>query len=190
MGAVVVAEKLDGTRVELTIGPEGYFTVKEVPLGILKVTIVSWKGVPIGYTVYVTPRNATITCPKIHMVTVRVVGARGQGLEGASVSIYYNNVLVERGSTDSSGVFKTLLPEETYKLRVEYGGKKVETSLESPGTKTVGFDVFIVLAGWQLSTTEFIGLIVLTAIIIVMIIVISYEYMAWRRRRLVKTFVK
>jgi len=51
VGARIVAEKLDGERVELTVPPDGSVTVREVPLGILKITVVSWKGVPVNYHV-------------------------------------------------------------------------------------------------------------------------------------------
>ncbi|RLE95869.1 MAG: hypothetical protein DRJ57_06175, partial [Thermoprotei archaeon] len=60
-GAVVEVEKLDGTVIRTRVGRDGILVVKEVPLGILRVRVVSWKGVPVGYECVVTPDNSSIT---------------------------------------------------------------------------------------------------------------------------------
>lgn len=188
VGAEIVAEKLDGTRIPLTVPPEGTVTVREVPLGVLKITVVSWKGVPINYTCVVTPTNATVTVPRVYRLTVSVVGSRGQGLGRASVEIVYEGRSVEKGITDEAGSYVTLLPAASYIVRAGYGGKTAEkqVDLAAPDRVTVQLDVFAEIGGIALSSGEVMGLIALAALIPLVLFVIAYEYAQWRRKRILK----
>lgn len=188
MGAIVEVEKLDGERQTLRIGPEGVVTVREVPLGILRVKVVSWKGVPLEYHCVVTPHNATIRVPAIYRVTVNVVGSRRQGLAGALVKILYEGREVERGATDSSGVYRTLLPAASYSVVAEYGGRVSEQRLEvrEPMQVTLQLDIFGEIGGLPISAGEFMLLITLLALIPLVLYIAAYEYAQWRRRRAVR----
>lgn len=188
VGARIVAEKLDGTRIELIVPPEGSVTVREVPLGVLKITVVSWKEVPVNYTCVVTPLNSTVAVPKIHRLAVSVVGARGQGLGRAAVEIVYDGRVVERGVADEAGSYVTFLPAASYVVRAGYGGKTAEkrVDLAAPDRVTVQLDVFAEVGGIALSSGEVMGLIALAALIPLVLFVIAYEYAQWRRKRVLK----
>ena len=191
VGAVVEVEKLDGTLLKVKVGPEGVVRVTEVPLGVLKVRVVSWKGVPINYECVVTPRNASVRVPNIYSLTVRVTGSRGQGIGGARVRILYGKLVVEEGLTNEAGVYVTSLPRAEYAIVVEYSGRRAETSIElvKAYEERVVLDVFVEIAGWALSPVELMGLIALTIVMILMIYVLLYEYSVWRRRRMVAVTV-
>ncbi|MEM2217864.1 MAG: carboxypeptidase-like regulatory domain-containing protein, partial [Thermofilaceae archaeon] len=153
-GAIVDVEKLDGTRLRLTAGPDGTVTVMEVPLGILKVKVVSWKNVPVNYECVTTPENRTITVKGINRVVVTVTGSRGQGLPGALVKVFYGGLEVESGLTDDSGVYRTLLPSASYVIRVEYNGAATERSVELRDYLEVKIplDVFTVIGNYPISS--------------------------------------
>jgi hypothetical protein len=188
VGARIVAEKLDGERVELTVPPDGSVTVREVPLGILKITVVSWKGVPVNYQCVVTPLNATVVVPRIHRLVVSVVGSRGQGLGGAAVEVLYEGRTVERGVADGAGNYATLLPAASYVVRAEYGGKRAErrVDLAAPDRVVLQLDVFAEIGGVALSSSEVIGLIALAALVPLILFVVAYEYAQWRKKRMLK----
>jgi len=188
VGAEIVAEKLDGTRISITVPPEGAVTVREVPLGILKITVVNWKGVPINYTCWVTPANSTVTVPSIHKLSVSAVGSRGQGLPGASVEIFYEGRSVDKGVADEAGSYTTLLPAASYVVKVNYGGKTAEkqVDLSAPDRVVVQLDVFAEVGGIALSSSEVMGLIALAALIPLVLFVVAYEYAQWRRKRILR----
>lgn len=191
-GAVVEVEKLDGTRLRLTAGPDGTVTVTEVPLGILRVRVVSWKNVPVSYECVTTPGNRSITVKGIGRIVVAVTGSRGQGLPGASVKVLYGGMEVESGSTDESGVYRTLLPSASYVLRVEYGGMVAERSVELKDYLEVKIplDVFTVIGGYPVSSAEFLGIIALAVALTFAVFVIAYEYSQWRKKRAVSVVVQ
>jgi len=191
-GAVVEVEKLDGTVIRTRVGRDGILIVKEAPLGILRVRVVSWKGVPVGYECVVTPDNSSITVPNIYPLRVSVVGSRGQGLAGAYVKILYGDLLVETGSTDESGVYSTLLPSGTYTIEVEYGGRTARTMLELDETRElrIQLDIFAIIGGYPLSTSELIGILVVAALIPLILYIVAYEYSIWRKKRIIRATVK
>lgn len=191
-GAIVDVEKLDGTRLRLTAGPDGTVTVTEVPLGILKVRVVSWKNVPVNYECVTTPENRTIIVKGISRIVVTVTGSRGQGLPGALVKVLYGGLEVESGLTDDSGVYRTSLPSASYVLRVEYNGAVTERGVELRDYLEVKIplDVFTVIGGYPISSSEFMGIIALAIALVLMVFVIAYEYAQWRRRRAVNVVVQ
>ena len=185
-GAEVEVEKLDGTRLRLRVGPDGTIVVSEVPLGVLKLRVLSWKGVPVNYECTVTPSNASVRVPNIYRLVVRVVGSRGQGLPNAAVRVLYGGAEVERGSTDESGTYKTLLPAASFTVVAEYGGREARQPIElrGPSTEvTLQLDVFAVIGGTPISPGEFMLLILVAALIPLALFVAAYEYSQWRRKR-------
>lgn len=187
VGALIKVTTLDGRTAEFELSPGAPFTVKDVVLGKLTVEVVSWKGVPIGYKKTVEVReDMTILVPGVNTAVVKVVGSRGQGLAGARVEIYYGGRLVESGSSDESGVYRTTLPTATYRVIAEYGGRRVETQAQLPGEVTLSLDVFTTVAGVPLSPSEVLGIIALTALLALAVFIAAYEYSAWRKRRVAK----
>lgn len=191
-GAIVEVEKLDGTVIRTRVGHDGVLVVREVPLGILRVRIVSWKGVPVGYECTVTPHNSSIIVPNIYPLRVSVVGSRGQGLAGASVKIFYGDILVETGSTDEAGVYSTLLPSGTYTVRAEYGERSAEESirLDEAHELRIQLDIFAIVGGYPLSTSELIGMLTAAALIPLVLYIIAYEYTIWRKKRIIRATVR
>jgi pilus assembly protein TadC len=45
------------------------------------------------------------------------------------------------------------------------------------------------IAGWEMSFSEFIGLLLLIAVLTIVLFIIAHEYAVWRRRRLARAIV-
>jgi len=60
-----------------------------------------------------------VTVPKIGKLTVKVLGARGQGIDGATVAIEK----VGTFTTDASGVVSLELPSGSYSVTASKGGR-------------------------------------------------------------------
>ena len=192
--ALVAIEKLDGTKLVVRTDSKGEVFVKEVPLGIVRVTVIEWKGIPVNESYTVTPQNSTIVCKKIGKLVIYVTGVRGQGLPNAFVQIKWKDKAIEENRTTEDGSYSTELPEGEYSIIVEYLGKKgsksgIRVSGSEVSIVKITLDVFIVIDGWALSFTEFIGLIALAIVIIILIYIILYEYSIWRRKRLVAALI-
>lgn len=186
-GALVRVELLDGRSYEFILDPDNPFRIKDVPLGIMEVTVVSWKGVPVGYSEEIKiGEKDVIVVPNIGKLVVKAVGSRGQGLEGVIVKVFYQGELVEEGVTDGSGIYSVLLPNAYYEIRASYGGKEEVEHVTVPGEAEFSFDVFVEFDGTPISFTEFIGLLVIIIILVIIIYIIAVEYSNWRRRRLIK----
>ncbi|MEM1810614.1 MAG: carboxypeptidase-like regulatory domain-containing protein [Thermofilaceae archaeon] len=189
-GATVTATKLDGTTLTLTADAQGRITVPEAPLGKVDVTVTTWNGMPINFKA--TGVTGTVTVGNIGRLIVTVVGARGQGLEGARVSISGAGVTVV-GTTDSAGKFALELPAGSYTVTAEKGGRTASTSVSVAGGQTaettLKVDVFMTLAGWEMSFSEFVGLLLLIALLAIVLFIIAHEYAVWRRRRLARAIV-
>ncbi|MEM1929882.1 MAG: carboxypeptidase-like regulatory domain-containing protein [Thermofilaceae archaeon] len=189
-GATVTATKLDGTTLTLTADAQGRITVPEAPLGKVDVTVTTWNGMPINFKA--TGVTGAVTVGNIGKLIVTVVGARGQGLEGARVSISGAGVTIV-GTTDSAGKFALELPAGTYTVTAEKGGRTASTSVSVAGGQiaetTLKVDVFMTLAGWEMSFSEFVGLLLLIALLAIVLFIIAHEYAVWRRRRLARAIV-
>ncbi len=189
-GAKVRVTYVTGESFEAVLDANGQLTLRNVPLGKANVTIIEWKGVPIGVTYTVTYYNPVILCREIGCLEVKVVGARGQEIQGATVTIIYGEKVVETGATDASGLYVTELPQATYKVKATYGGKEASAEVTIKGMETsritLQLDIFISIAGWSLTLPEFIGLIVLIVLVIVALFLVMHEYSVWRRKKLAK----
>ena len=185
---------LDGTSYIATLDVEGKVVVREVPLGILMLQLLEWKGVPMNITYTVTPKNSTIICDKIGELLIYVKGVRGQGIEGAIILLMWNGKVIEKGYSMADGSYSTELPEGSYEVRVTYDGKEAAVKVEVEGGKVIRkevvLDVFLITFGLALGLYEFVGMIVIAIIIIVILYLLLYEYTQWRRRRLVAGVLK
>lgn len=185
LGARVRISTLDGRVQEFELGAP--MLLKDVVLGMIKVEVLEWKGVPINFATdfFRVDSDVTIRVPGVSTATIRVLGSRGQALAGARVEIYYGDKLVETGVTDEGGVYRTTLPPAVYRVVSEYSGRRAEVSAKLPGEAALTLDVFITVGGVALSFSELIGSLLLLVLISLAIIFIAYEYTAWRRRRVV-----
>jgi len=188
-GAVVRVTKLDGTSYVTSLDYEGKIIVREVPLGVVILQLIEWKGVPINITYVVTPQNSTVTCDKIGELLIYVKGLRGQGLGGASVVLTWSGKVIEQGYSSPDGSYVTELPEGEYELKVSFGGKEGTIRVKVTGgtvtKKTIELDVFLTMLGLTLGLYEFIGVVIGLILLIIILFILMYEYRVWRRKRLV-----
>ena len=192
-GAAVTVTKPDGTTLKMTTDSEGKIVVPEVPLSKVDVTVETWKGFNVGYKATGVTAGA-VTVENIGKLVVTVVGARGQGLAGAKVTISGAGSEIV-GTTDASGKFAAELPAGSYTVKVEKGGKTAEaTATVSPGpavseAPALKLDIFMTIAGWEMSFGDFVGLILLVVVLVIVLFIIAHEYAVWRRRRIARAIV-
>lgn len=189
-GASVTLTKLDGTTIKTTVGTDGTVFVSEVPRGTLKVRVDEWNGMTVAAEGEVSAANPTFVASNIGKLVVRVVGSRGQGLEGASVVVQGTPI---SGKTDAGGAFSVELPAGSYTVAANKGGKTGTASVTVTGGEVaeaeIRVDVFMTIAGWEISTGEFAGLLLLIALMVIVLFIIAHEYAAWRRRRIARAVV-
>ncbi|QOJ79598.1 carboxypeptidase regulatory-like domain-containing protein [Infirmifilum lucidum] len=185
--ATVTITTPDGRKITDALDSTGSITVREVPPGKISFSVDSWKGIPVAYTGSVDRQPAVgITVPKIGKLTVKVLGARGQGIEGATVAVEK----VGTFTTDASGVVTMEIPEGTYAITAGKGGRTASATATVTGGKEavveLKLDIFLTIAGWEMSSSEFLGLILLLVLLVLVIFIIAHEYSVYRRRRLAK----
>ncbi len=190
-GASVTATRLDGTTLKLTADSEGRITVPEAPLSVATVTVENWNGQPINFR-FEKAAPGALTVGTIGRLVVTVVGARGQGLEGARVKITGPGAAIV-GTTDSAGKFAAELPAGSYTVEAEKGGRTTSTTATVSGGQTtettLRADVFMTVAGWEMSFSEFAGLLLLIAVLVIVLFILAHEYAVWRRRRIARAIV-
>ncbi|MGC8986913.1 carboxypeptidase regulatory-like domain-containing protein, partial [Infirmifilum sp.] len=177
----------DGRTTTETLDSSGSITVKEVPPGKISFSVGTWKGLNIGYSGSVDRQPSVgITVPSIGKLTVKVVGARGQGVEGATVTVQN----VGSFTSDASGIVTLEIPQGTYTVTASKGGREASGTATVTGGKEstleLKLDIFLTIAGWEMSSSEFLGLILLLILIVLVIFIIAHEYSLYRRRRLAK----
>ncbi|MGB9786534.1 MAG: carboxypeptidase regulatory-like domain-containing protein, partial [Infirmifilum uzonense] len=177
----------DGRTISDTLDSSGSITVKEVPPGKISFSVGTWKGLNIGYSGSVDRQPSVgITVPSIGKLTVKVVGARGQGVEGATVTVQN----VGSFTSDASGIVTLEIPQGTYTVTASKGGREASGTATVTGGKEstleLKLDIFLTIAGWEMSSSEFLGLILLLILIVLVIFIIAHEYSLYRRRRLAK----
>ena len=186
--AEVIVTKMDGTALSLTADAQGRIVVPDVPRGVVDVTVLMWNGMPINYKA-VGVTTGVVVVPTIGKLIVTVVGARGQGLEGAIVRVQGDGIVVF-GASNTAGLLTVELPAGTYTVIAEKSGKTASASVLVVGSRitelTLKIDIFMTIAGWEMSFSEFVGLLLLIAVLTLLLFIASYEYTVWRRRRLAR----
>jgi len=185
--AKVTITKPDGTTVSDTLDASGSIVVREVPPGNLQYTVAEWNGLPVQFSGSVARAGEIgVTVTKIGKLTVKVLGARGQGIDGATVAVEK----VGTFTTDASGVVSLELPSGSYGVTASKGGRTASaTATVTDGKETVTelkLDIFLTLASWEMSSNEFLGLILLLVLLVLVLFIIAHEYAVYRRRRLAK----
>jgi hypothetical protein len=190
--AKVTVTKPDGTSVTGTLDASGSIVIKEVPKGDLAFVVEEWKGLPIAFKGS-RPRAAAISVKveNIGKLAVRVVGARGQGIDGATVTVEN----VGTFTSDASGLVTVEVPSGSYTVTASKGGRTASVTVKVEGgkindgkeiPKELRLDIFLTIAGWEMSSSEFLGLVLLLVLLVLVIFIIAHEYAVYRRRRLAK----
>ncbi len=198
-GAAVETVDTAGTY---TANEEGVITIPYVLLGTstgasftpakITINVKTWKGMSVGYSEERdVAKSMDLVVPKIGKLVVKVVGSRGQGIAGADVTV--SGPITIKGATDDSGVFSVELVEGSWSVTAEKGGKTASASATVTGGKEatveLKLDIFMTIAGWEVSISEFTGLLLLIIILIIVLFILAHEYSVWRRKRIAKALV-
>jgi len=181
----------DDRSMEGTTNEYGELSFTQIPVGEVEVTEVTWLDTPITLveskvTIDKTGEYA-FTASNVYILTVRVMGTRGQGLGPSTVTVFLGEREIATIETDSSGVGELELPAASYTVKANFKGRTAEgtISLTKDDSLTVTIDVFATILGRPFSTAEFFGeLVLLPVVIAIVVYLVAYEYYAWRRRRL------
>ncbi|MGQ9595795.1 MAG: carboxypeptidase regulatory-like domain-containing protein [Thermoproteota archaeon] len=136
-----------------------------------------------------THGSMTLMPTNMHTLTVRVIGAQGQALEGATVRVTKGTVEVTK-LTDKDGKAEIELPDASYNIDVSYGAfsKTDSVSLTADTIRTLNLDVFIEFLGVGMSMAQFLLFIVMIVVIVIVLTIILHEYHIYRRKRLPQLF--
>lgn len=195
-GASVELTKADGTKVTDSLDTEGKIKVFDAPLGKVTVKVVSISPFgtvdhDLGTITAGHGETVTVVDENFAKLVVKVTGARGQGLEGADVTVKMDGTTIATGTTGPDGTFTVeVVSGKTYSAEATYAGKtaKPKTATVTPGAKeTVTYemsvDVWIEIAGWAMDFGTFIGLILMIVLAIILLFILLHEYSVWRRKR-------
>ncbi|MEM3647510.1 MAG: carboxypeptidase-like regulatory domain-containing protein, partial [Thermofilum sp.] len=186
---VGVPVKVAGVDVGATDATGGV-TVTQIPSGTYPVAS-SWLDTALNLPSLVVTTKATLTLTptNVHKLTVRVIGAQGQALEGATVRATKGAVEVTR-LTDKDGKAEIELPDASYNIDVSYGqfAKSDSVSLTTDTLKTVNLDVFIEFLGVGMSMAQFLLFIVMIIVIVLVLAIVIHEYHIYRRKKLPQLF--
>jgi len=187
---VGVDVKVEGEPVGATAGLTGEVLVTQIPAGTYSVSA-RWLDTDLTLpSLKVTASGiATLTPTNTYTLTVRVLGAQGQAIEGATVRVTKGAIELTR-LTDKDGKAEIELPGASYNLEVTYGNFRATESvtLTTDTVKTVNLDVFIELFGVGMTMAQFLLLIVMVIIIVIVLAVVVHEYHIYRRKRLPQLF--
>jgi len=176
--ALVEVTKLDGTTIRGYLDSEGAIRVREVPLGIVRLRIISWKGFTVNFSVTVTIHNTTVTCGKIGKLIIQVISQTGQPVPYATI-IIKNSEAEVHGLSDQGGVFMIELPEGDYEVRVIYASKEAKVGVHVMRAKEAAVKVvlpfFLIVGGVPLDLWLLVGIIVVAAVIVLVIGILLYE---------------
>gem|GEM_PF-1665339 len=186
---VGVPVKVAGVDVGAT-SATGEVVVPQIPPATYTVTA-SWLDTALSLPSLTVsaPGAVTLTPSNVHALTVRVIGAQGQSLEGATVKVTKGTVTVTR-LTDKDGKAEIELPDASYNIEVTYGqfGKTDSVSMTADTLKTVNLDVFVEFLGVGMSMSQFLLFIVMIIIIVIVLAIVVHEYHIYRRKRLPQLF--
>ncbi|MEM2332894.1 MAG: hypothetical protein QXF28_08300 [Nitrososphaerota archaeon] len=149
-----------------------------------------------GYTVFsgaqtVSRSKTTITViGELFSLKVRVVGAAGQGLPFAKVTVKRAGAEIGTYTTDAGGFLEiTKLPLSDYSVEAEWKGFKGEAAatrddLTAGRAVEISLPPYMEIAGVPFTFAAFLGLIIGLVILVIVLVIILTEYARWRGRRL------
>jgi len=183
-----------GTDVTSPSGEAGFDLV---PAGPYPVTFFS-NGSQIGEaTVEVGPSTTSFTIQvDLYDLTVRVIGAQGQGLPLATVFVRKDGKLVQLLNADANGIATAiqLIPAD-YEVVADYrgftGSAQVSSSdLVSQRTITVQLEPYAEVLGITVTFWVFVALIAMVVVLVLLVAVLIVEYSHWRRRTITRRELK
>ncbi|MEM4977108.1 MAG: hypothetical protein QXT64_07285 [Desulfurococcaceae archaeon] len=149
-----------------TTSATGEVIVPQIPPGTYTV-VASWLDTALNLPLLrvSAPDAVTLTPSNVHMLAVRVAGAQGQALEGATVTVSKDTVKLTK-KTNRDGMAEIELPDASYIIEVTYGQFREtdSVSLTADTLKTFNLDVFVEFLGVAMSMTQFLLLIIITSI--------------------------
>ena len=169
--------------------PFGEVVFNLVPAGLHPVTFFS-NGSQIGQaTIDVGPSSTRFTIQvNLYDLTVRVIGAQGQGLPLATVFVRKEGKLVQTLNADENGIATAIqLVAGDYEVLADYrgfrGSAQVSSSdLVSQKMINIQLAAYAEVLGVTLTFWTFIALIAMVVVLIIAIAVLIVEYSNWRRR--------
>ena len=195
---VEVYRKGWGTETK-TLSEDGTIELKEVVGGEAKIVVKKAMGIDVTHDLgtFTGEHGAVVslTDTNFGFLKVKVTGARGQGLGGADVTVSYGGKVVASGTTAEDGTFTVELPAGlTYEVKASYAGKEGTTSISVPdncgtGEGTISLNIWIVIAGWAMDLTTFLGLVIALVLLIIVLVIFLHEYSVWRRKKLAAAIV-
>ncbi|RLE68056.1 MAG: hypothetical protein DRJ34_03750, partial [Thermoprotei archaeon] len=112
--ALVKVVYLDGTSKMYFLDNNGELMLRDVPLGIVKLKILSWKNISINFERIVTYMNSTIIYNDTGILVIRVLDYFNEPINGVNIKILYDKNIIEISSTNSSGIYVIELPKGNY----------------------------------------------------------------------------
>ncbi|MEM3660242.1 MAG: carboxypeptidase-like regulatory domain-containing protein [Thermoproteota archaeon] len=168
----------------------GTVSISQIPSGTYAVDA-EWLGtrLTLPSLTVTTTGPVTLTPTNVHRLTIRVIGAQGQALEGATVRVTKGAVEVTR-LTDKDGKVELELPDASYNIEVTFGqfSKTDSVTMTADTLKTFNLDVFIEFLGVGMSMAQFLLFIVMNIIIVIVLAIGIHEYHIYRRKSLPQLF--
>ncbi|MEM4576917.1 MAG: carboxypeptidase-like regulatory domain-containing protein [Candidatus Nezhaarchaeales archaeon] len=191
-GAEVSIVYPNGKEVTVVLDSQGkvvlpFVAVDEVR-NVLTVKSVTWKNAVISLTGNKATIRASDTVSfytaNVYTLTVSVVGAQGQPLSGATVTVLKDGKVVTTARAEG-GVAVIELPAGAYKVEATYLGKKAEASVtvSADTTATVTLDVYMTIGGQAFSVGEIVLWIVVAIIIVIVLAAIIIALTRITRRK-------
>ncbi|MEM2641228.1 MAG: carboxypeptidase-like regulatory domain-containing protein [Thermoproteota archaeon] len=187
---VGIPVEIKGVKLGVT-DATGAVTASRIPAGTYDVDA-TWLGTKLELPQLVVSSSAPqpLTAKNVYLLAVRVKGAQGQALEGASVRVKKGEVEVVARMTDKAGMASVELPAGSYTVEAKYGewSASRDVNLNRNVTEELGVDVFMELFGVGMSLAQFLLLIVMVIIIVLVLAIVIHEYHIYRRKRLPQLF--
>jgi hypothetical protein len=195
-GKPVGSAKITVGKVTVQTDSDGKALLERVPLetegrGIEYEIKVERDGLTITEKVTFSRSKTTHTIiAALFSLKVRVVGAAGQGLPFAKVTIFRGPAEIGTFTTDVGGFLEVPnLPLADYKAIAEYKGFRGEATatrddLTAGRAVEISLPPYIEIAGVPFTFSAFLGLIIGLIILVIVLVIISSEYIRWRGRRL------
>jgi hypothetical protein len=185
--AKVLVTKQDGTQLIAIADTLGKIIVQDAPGGKVNIRVLSWRNMPINY-VAGNVGTGTVTVENIGQLTVQVLDARGNGLPQAFVEV--SDPAHFASVTDSDGKIIIELPSGAYVVSVSKGYRTIQKAVLIKGgmQEKINFtlDILVSIKGWELSTSETIGLIITLLFILFIIYIFIHKYILCLRRHQAK----
>ena len=191
-GARVQAIKLDGTVIEGYLDSEGRISIRDVPLGVITLRVISWRGFSIDYEVVITMYNTSVTCYTIGRLAIVAKTVLGQPLRMAYVEIVSEDGVKEE-LVLKNGKLNVELPAGKYSITVSIANRQVTREVEITGGRTVFVDVtlpVIEIFGSIVDQWYPLYMTIVLLIVIVILVIGVYELTIYLRTRRLKKIVE